>query len=355
MVATSLRTRLSGALLIPLVVTLAGVGVAVGIATAPSATLDAAMARSGLPQLLSAAEPPVGLTGRIVLALAAGGLIAALGWSRLLLSLRPTRARVKADMPSVRRADAHPDAPPRRPIRAAADLGAPLPIASTDQPDDTVAPALRTPGALTRVEPLPVPPPVGDPGPPPPLFTMARSTALSGGAPVVIVAAPPPAPPPPERALPTDLEQPLSAFDPAAVPATPMVPTPAVAPLVSARPAMAGERIETFELTPLRRAPYRHDAADAPERRSSNDDTPIAKAAVAAAVVETGTAEDDSIAALLARLERGTVARRQPATPPAAPMPAPVAATPTPVAESAPPPAQTLDDTLQRLRRLATG
>ena len=157
------------------------------------------------------------------------------------------RPAASGDGPVVRRADAHPDAPPRRPIRATEDLGPPLP---------------------------------------------ARAV------------------PPRVRALPADLDQPLAAFDPAALPETPREPVRAVAALAPPQPKRPsvidpGERFETFALP----APP-GDGRAAPAT---------------------------TIAALLDRLERGTTRR------------APVA-TETPSARAA-----SLDETLGMLRRLATG
>lgn len=255
-------------LVLPAAAVLAGIGVAAGIATAPAATLDGVIGRLDLAAILPAAAPPVGATGRTLLALVMGALVALAGcaaqWRRLL----PMRGAT--DAPAVRRADAHPDAPPCRPIRASEDLGQPLPIiVAGDEPDASVSP-----------EPL--------------LPWMS---------------------PPPERRLPRDLDLPMSVFDPGAVPAEPKEPLrplpsltvpppppPASAPAVI-RPTLIdpGERFESVTLPP----------------------TPGGEA---------------TIASLLERLERGAARRQAKAAPP-------------------PPPAApvSLDETLQRLRRLATG
>ena len=114
----------------------AGVIVAALVAAMPQVDLDLAMWRLSLPQWLHAATPPIGVTGRTLLALVAMApflaLAAVLYWG----GRRPAPARgrrVTAELlsesaPVVRRADAHPDANPRRPIRAAEDLGPPLPM-----------------------------------------------------------------------------------------------------------------------------------------------------------------------------------------------------------------------------------
>lgn len=167
-----------------------GAIVAATFALIPGALLEDWVWRSGIPALLPVAAPPLGTTARAVLALAGGTLVAAVSWSALYLLFGPggllaPRTSVNAG-PVVRRADAHPDAPPRRPMTAA-DLGTPL----------------------------------------------------------MEVAAPPP----PVRDVPADLDQPMSAFDPAAIPDVPLTPSVPVAPL--ARVALApGERIDTYVLVP---------------------------------------------------------------------------------------------------------
>ncbi|MEH3100918.1 hypothetical protein [Sphingomonas adhaesiva] len=244
--------------MLPAAAVLAGIGLAAGIVTAPAETLDAVVARLDLAAVVPAAAPPVGATGRTLLALAMGLLVATIGcaahWRTRWMPVGAAH-----DIPMIRRADAHPDAPPRRPIRASEDLGQPLPIVEA---------------------------PVAD-APEPPLPWMS---------------------PPPERRLPRDLDLPMSVFDPGAVPAAPMepvrplpsltVPTPPPAP---PRPTLIdpGERFESIALPPQ-------------------------------------PAGEATIASLLERLERGA-ARRQARV--AAPEPAPVS----------------LDETLQRLRRLASG
>ncbi len=92
----------------------------------PSALIETLVMRSGLPALLAAAEPPLGHTARAALALAGGVAVALLTWAALYLWIGGRKLRVRmpifarraAGALNVRRADAHPDAPPRAPIRA---------------------------------------------------------------------------------------------------------------------------------------------------------------------------------------------------------------------------------------------
>lgn len=204
-----------------------GVLVALLFAILPDWRLHAFVDGTGLALVLPMAAPPLGNTARALLATGGGLFTGATAWAALYLLFGPggVFARVGGvdGMPKVRVADAHPDAPPRRPL-SAAELGSP-----------------STPDAPPRR----------------PLFAAEPA-------------------PPVERELPRDLEQPLAAFDPAAIPDHPREPVRAVEPL-AARPVplARGERIDSFEISSRYAA-------------------------------QTGA---NSIEALLARLEEGTVRR----------------------------------------------
>lgn len=297
--------------LLPAITVLAGIGAAVGIATAPGPLLDGALDRSGIATLIPMAAAPIGVTGRTLLALGTGGMVALTGFvARIRMALLTTALAARGDNgPVIRRADAHPDAPPRRPIRASSDLGAPLPLedacvvpmppvaqalpANLDQPMSMYDPAAvpqRPLEPVRAVAPLARSQPVAE-APVPPRFVISNPAPTPAA---VIDAAPIKAP----EAV---------AAAPAPVVEVPAPVAPVQPPRLAAVPIAEG-RIETFELTPLvRPAPAR--VAVAPQ--------------------------GETIADLLARLERGTT-RRQATAP----------------REPAPP---TLDETLQRLRRLATG
>jgi len=231
----------------------------------PSDVLEVLVLDSGIPAILPAAEPPLGYTARVALAMTAGGAAGALVWLaayvvlggdgvvhlarprlrwpafKLTAPTIPTLRRALAGgagdaaaaepVPVLRRADAHPDAPARAPLIATRDLGAPF------------------------------------------LDVRARGAT-----------------PPPERALPQDLSAPLSAFDPCAIPDTPAVPPPALAPLQPRRikPDLdPGERFDAFELArPIATQPH---------------NGPIA-----------APRTDATIHALLDRLERGVTGRGTP-------------------------------------------
>ena len=108
---------------------------------------------SGLPQLLPAAQPPLGLTARIGALAAAALATFGLVWL-LLRALGPKKPEpkrktkpVEIDVaPKIRRADAHPDAPARRPIFAALDLGDP------DAQAEALAEALAEDVAFTPLD-----------------------------------------------------------------------------------------------------------------------------------------------------------------------------------------------------------
>jgi hypothetical protein len=159
----------------------------------PTHLLESAVLDSGIAAVVGAAEPPLGLTARIVLALMLGGGVgAALAFGTFVLG-GEQRKRAGTDeatpIPVLRRSDAHPDAPARRPLFATQELGTPF--------LDVSAPR----------EPV-------------------------------------------ERELPKDLNQPLAAFDPAAIPPMPREPIRPVAPLIRPQGLEPGERLETFPLTP---------------------------------------------------------------------------------------------------------
>ena len=181
-----------------------GVGIAALFALLPGPMLEAWVWSSGIPALVAAAAPPLGTTARVVLALSGGAMAGSVMWSVLYLLMGPgglfAPKSLANAVPVVRRADSHPDAPPRRPMTAA-DLGTPL---------------------------------------------------MEVNAPT----------PPVEQPVPADLDQPLAAFDPASIPAVPLTPSAPVAPLarspiIAAAPSSStreplapGERIDTYVLTP---------------------------------------------------------------------------------------------------------
>jgi hypothetical protein len=289
MVAYSLFQRLT-----PTIALLAagalGVFAALAASLLPGAVIESAVLASGIPAFVPAAEPPLGITARICLAVFAGGGVALLAWVALSLLIEFTQPRGEtARRPTVRRADAHPDAPPREPLRAVRDLGFDLPEVA--EPD---------PLELADLE-----------LPPEPVIAMGAPEPAILPAPRAVRADPPP--PPSVQPLPADLDQPLAAFDPGALPETPRTPPQLVPPLRSTSPRppvfAEGERFETYDLTP---------AAPKP--------API-----------TGPETEATVHSLLDRLERGIARRAQPEDP-------------------TPPPAQQpagLESTLDALRRMA--
>ena len=117
------------------IASVAGVAVAAVVAFAflvmPIAVIESMAVDSGVAALFTAAAPPFGLTARLTVAffaaLAAGGFT----WAGLALILGARteltrRGAAQDGVPVLRRADAHPDAPPRRPVFANSDLGTPF-------------------------------------------------------------------------------------------------------------------------------------------------------------------------------------------------------------------------------------
>ncbi|MFL9841323.1 hypothetical protein ABS767_10135 [Sphingomonas sp. ST-64] len=296
----------------------AGALVALASLSIPGPTLEDMVLASGIAAFVPAAEPPLGLTARICIGLFAGGVVSLLAWFALsaLLAWTHSRAVTLDDngerRPVVRRADAHPDARPRVPLRAS-ELEAPSrrkgkPVEPVAQNDDV----LELADDIFTEEALP-----GEP-------VIAMGPPSEETRPVAVE-------PPEAQELPDNLNLPLSAFDPAAIPPVPMAPPPPLRPLRK-RHARAsiydeGERFETFELTPaVRPAPM-----GAPEVDPSAIAHPRTEA---------------SVHALLERLERGLAGRNAP--PPPAPEPPRE-----PPPERQPEASHGLEDTLSQLRRMA--
>ncbi|WP_088366773.1 hypothetical protein [Sphingomonas dokdonensis] len=307
--------------MVPAALLIIGVVAATLIAALPQALLDVLMWRLGLPYILSAATPPIGAFGRTMLALIA--LVPFVVIAALMLRQRgyrigaqplPALANPDAALraPTIRRADAHPDAAPRRPIRAEEDLGPPLPMV-------TAKPLFRD---------------------------------RSG-----------------EQDLPRDLDQPLAAFDPVSIPDVPRDPVPVVSrlsPAVASRHDLAPtapSAIETkatpepsgpapFEAAPLARLDavtpdtelVRMDDARRDQPRPPAVETgKAAEEPVTAAPLETPTRDRGvPLSSLLDRLERGARQRQAP--------PKPETVSPTPAPADQP---ETLADTLLMLRQMA--
>jgi hypothetical protein len=241
----------------PVIAGALGGGVALAALAVPMPVLEALVMGSGIPAILAAAEPPLGFTARAAIALGSGGVVGLSSWFGLSALFGTRFATLQNDdtsdsiaTPVIRRADAHPDAPPRPPLLATRDLGAPF----------DPRPAMR---------------------------------------PVPVVVAPAG---PVERALPKDLDQPLSAFDPEAVPDVPMPPSVTPPPLRHApRPPVfdESERFETFELTPPA-GPRPSLVVDEPEPRPVPAPAPREEAI-------TRPETEATVHALLDRLERGVV------------------------------------------------
>lgn len=169
-----------------------GLAVAAAVAVMPSALLESLVMASNLPAVLAAAEPPLGVTARVSLLLVAGGGVALFAGFALWL-LFGNRTIALGQAPS------DPDVPQVR--------------RADSHPDAPPRPPVRAHRDL---------------GAPPPAAA-------------------------PERPLPADLDAPLAAFDPAAIPDVPRAPVPTVAPLVRfERPQLIdpGDRFETFDLAP---------------------------------------------------------------------------------------------------------
>ena len=131
------------------VAALAGLSVAFVAFAAPGDILAQLVGASGLPSLLSAAEPPLGMKARI--GIAAAGAVAVFAAVFFLLRLLDRFGGGEAEPefepaePRLRRRDFHPDAPVRRPLSAALDLG---------EPEQKLEPELEPEPELEQSEPV---------------------------------------------------------------------------------------------------------------------------------------------------------------------------------------------------------
>ena len=111
---------------------LSGLAAAFAAFAIPQDILSRAVMATGLPGILSAAQPPLGLTARLALAIGGAAIVFGLVFLTLRLldrsGLGGTETSDEGQLgPRVRRRDLHPDAPAPRPISAARDLGEPAP------------------------------------------------------------------------------------------------------------------------------------------------------------------------------------------------------------------------------------
>ena len=310
----------------------------------PTEMLENLVVDSGVAAVLSAAEPPLGFTARFILIFLAGGGVGMVAWFALFLLLgnRSIVVQPSTDgagdepMPRLRRADAHPDAPARRPLSASRDLGTPFLEVRAERPvhmgvdaDDAEVVAL----VPAEIETAEVEAPEIEP-----VEIDAAEIGPVEIAPVAVdvAAAVEPVVPahhswlaPDEQAIPADLDQPLAAFDPASIPDDPADWFPAPAPLrmTPRRPVFdPGERFDTFDLAPLPHRPV-----------------PPAPSAFTPSVPPMPRSDPSAtIHALLDRLERGVAKREvEPTAPPPPPQPLPIRRQ------------ESLEDALDSLRRLA--
>ena len=285
----------------------------------PTAVLEDLVVDSGIASLVTAAQPPLGITAHFAIAFLVALAVGGVSWFGLFLLIGTRMVvigrRAREDgVPVLRRADAHPDAPPRRPVFANRDLGTPFLEVTADTPapmsaadamayvptvvdERTIPVDLDTPLATYRG---PLDPPLPEPDPLP-LGRVDESVA---------------APSPIRVQVP--VPEPVMAVDPRPVPAGPEPSVPEsfgmVLPDDDVPPRFAShERIETFELTPM--------------VRSSEPSVPQPPA---------------TIHDLLDRLERGVAKRTH--------VPAPEPETPEPDV----PVAGSLEETLGVLRQLAS-
>ena len=199
------RNASRGSIDLPLAL-LAGLSIGFVAFMLPSDILSRIVEASRLPEILPAAAPPLGAKARIALAVAAAGGTFAAVWLLLrMLGRKPPepKARAWADLdiepetPRLRRSDVHPDAPARRPILAARELGepapapAPAPALAEPQPAAPELPAEELELAGPGIEILPEEPVAVEP-------VAQEPVAQEPVLPEPVVAEPAPSPPEPE-------------------------------------------------------------------------------------------------------------------------------------------------------------
>lgn len=123
---------------VPVASAISGLIVAALILMTPNPWFEAFIVETGLPGVLTAAEPPLGARARVVFALIAALIVTIGAWGALtpILGRKSLkRAEDQSEYPQdegehesrrIRRADSHPDAPYRRPIMAGDEMGIPL-------------------------------------------------------------------------------------------------------------------------------------------------------------------------------------------------------------------------------------
>ena len=251
MVASPRRQRLSLPLA-PFAAAVIGALTASIFALMPTGILESIVLDSGFAAMMPAAEPPLGLTARAVLICAGGGGIALIAWLGLLLSVgkrsfviqRMGKPRGDEAAPVLRRADAHPDAPPRRPVFAARDLGTPFLEIRARRPIHVSA---EVPAES--------------------LSALIRGAHFESAPPIEAASDD-------EREIPANLDVPLAAYDPEAIPQKPIdwLPGPESPAAIPRHQVFdPGERFETFELTPVvRPAAPLSESAVAPDSASES-------------------------------------------------------------------------------------
>ncbi|WP_336985446.1 hypothetical protein [Altererythrobacter aquiaggeris] len=127
----------------------------VGSLVLPTPLIERVAVASGLAGMVAAAQPPLGVTAKLLIALVGSGFGIVLGIfiARKIAASQRSLSGVKSP-PSVRATDRHPDAPARRPISAPDELGDELGHELGEQPGEDRG-ASRPPAAVVEPARLP--------------------------------------------------------------------------------------------------------------------------------------------------------------------------------------------------------
>lgn len=150
---------------IPVASAISGLIVAALILMTPNTWFEAFVIQTGLPDLVAGATPPLGAKARIVFALIAAVSVTVAAWAVLSMIIGGSRRKAAFEddidayqddyAPTIRRADAHPDAHPRRPLMAGHDLGGPLELVTLAPDEEPAAQdGLVTANMVAEPEPI---------------------------------------------------------------------------------------------------------------------------------------------------------------------------------------------------------
>lgn len=280
--------------LFPALVALWFAGVfALGSLAVEVSLLERAVLALGLDQVIAAAAPPLGLTARVLLALAMAAVGGVLGIVVAALFTRRDRPAtqwqkpVAATKPQVRTRDSHPDAPPRRPISAFEEFDD-EPLESLSASPNRIrndAPPVTAEAIDEVIERAPVAPPRF--APPPSARNERRSLIEMFGLGEAQASEPPPQPPAAESmppvaepapvTYPAEEPEPAASAEPLDPPCESPAPPASAADKLRTAPLDALSHVELIERLAIGLQRRREEAVAAALARETEPATPLAR------------------------------------------------------------------------------